>query len=460
MVLPILVFALAAPPNPDLPVYRLAVRPAAAPSPALRYKLLPELRDRQSGNAVTLYYKAFSPDWQTYRKQEFQEALDAAVDLPPGELRKSPAAPIARSRMLEAVDDAARRTYIDWELLPGIRKEGIGLLLPDAQGMRSFGQLLAIRARLDVADGKFDKAVYGLQTGFALARHFCQAPTLIHGLIGAAVAHQMFPQIEFLIQQPGAPNLYWALADLPRPLIDLRTAYQGERLFLDWIAPGVRDRVADPTAPPMSPDQLQECMDRLAQIEGNGGSRTPNPVARLALAAMAAQRYPMARAWLMTRGWTAAQIDALPVTQAALMYEVYDYDRHYDEAMKWHTQPPAVAAAGLEEFERQLKREVADQGPASFARLLLPATQKVFQSSLRVDRRIAALQCVEAVRLYAAAHDGRPPAALVDITEVPVPADPATGKPFEYSRRADTAVLTAPATTAATAFSYEVTLVK
>jgi hypothetical protein len=40
---------------------------------------------------------------------------------------------------------------------------------------------------------------------------------------------------------------------------------------------------------------------------------------------------------------------------------------------------------------------------------------------------------VEAVRLHAAKHDGKLPATLADVTEVPVPADPATGQPFEYA---------------------------
>ena len=41
---------------------------------------------------------------------------------------------------------------------------------------------------------------------------------------------------------------------------------------------------------------------------------------------------------------------------------------------------------------------------------------------------------VEALRMYAAAHDGTLPDKLDDVSEVPVPADPGTGLPFEYSR--------------------------
>ena len=35
-----------------------------------------------------------------------------------------------------------------------------------------------------------------------------------------------------MIQQPGCPNLYWALTDLPAPLVDLRKGVQGDRTIV------------------------------------------------------------------------------------------------------------------------------------------------------------------------------------------------------------------------------------
>ena len=59
----------------------------------------------------------------------------------------------------------------------------------------------------------------------------------------------------------------------------------------------------------------------------------------------------------------------------------------------------------------------------------------------------AALQTIEALRDYAAAHDGRPPASLAALTETPAPIDPVTGKVFEYASEGDRATLSSPATT-------------
>jgi tetratricopeptide (TPR) repeat protein len=79
----------------------------------------------------------------------------------------------------------------------------------------------------------------------------------------------------------------------------------------------------------------------------------------------------------------------------------------------------------------------------------------------RLDRHVAALQCIEALRLYAAAHQGRFPKELGQITEVPVPDDPVMQKPFTYHRTGFDAVLEAPAPEGATerdAIRYELRL--
>jgi hypothetical protein len=65
-------------------------------------------------------------------------------------------------------------------------------------------------------------------------------------------------------------------------------------------------------------------------------------------------------------------------------------------------------------------------------RALVPAAHKVLMARTRLERRIAALRCIEALRLYAAAHGGQWPNHLSSVTEVPVPLDPATGRPFDY----------------------------
>ncbi len=74
-----------------------------------------------------------------------------------------------------------------------------------------------------------------------------------------------------------------------------------------------------------------------------------------------------------------------------------------------------------------------------------PAYDKIRVIMNRLDRNIAVLQCVEALRLYAGTAEGKFPKELSNITEVDVPLDPVTGKPFVYSRTGSKAVLEGPA---------------
>jgi hypothetical protein len=43
------------------------------------------------------------------------------------------------------------------------------------------------------------------------------------------------------------------------------------------------------------------------------------------------------------------------------------------------------------------------------------------------------VQCIEALRAFAAAHEGKLPSSLEEMVDTPAPTDPATGKAFEYS---------------------------
>jgi hypothetical protein len=67
--------------------------------------------------------------------------------------------------------------------------------------------------------------------------------------------------------------------------------------------------------------------------------------------------------------------------------------------------------------------------------------ERVRQLMNRLDRTVAALQCVEALRSYVAAHDGSLPAQLGDISDIKLSADPASEKAFTYQLNGSKATL-------------------
>lgn len=79
-----------------------------------------------------------------------------------------------------------------------------------------------------------------------------------------------------------------------------------------------------------------------------------------------------------------------------------------------------------------------------FKKQLHEAHQPVRLLILRFNRHLAALQTIEALRLYAARHNGPLPQRLGQIQDITVPMDPITNKPFIYKAGSGGATLSGP----------------
>jgi hypothetical protein len=436
-------------PRSDEPI-RLTIRPAAEPVPALKYRLLSELDEQEAGNRALLYYRSLSPEWWTnLRRPEEMEKFSKALTTPRKQLPREGVGWVLHSGMLRQVDRAARREYLDWGLTPQVRKEGIGLLLPDVQSFRQIATLLAVRCRLEVADGHFDRAVYSLRTGMTLGRDVSRSPTLIQFLVGVAIVQVMITEMEDLIQAPGAPNLYWALTGLPRPFVDLRKGLEGEKVMVLGELSGplstltLKDLESDR---PLTPAQQQELMRTLDHLwfawSREGGPPWPP---RVSLLLWVAKIYPEAKRALLAQGRKPAEVEALPALQVVTLYSFQQFERLRDDLFKWYGLPYWQAAPQFERAMKNIGRAKADMTEGlPIASNFLPALGRVAFAQARTERRIAALRCVEAIRLYAASHDGQLPPSLGAITEVPVPLDPVTGKDFDYRASGNRATLYGP----------------
>jgi hypothetical protein len=420
--------------QPGPHVVKMTLHPAAPATPAMKYALLPVVGDLRTGNAAVYYHRSRSPEWEHALTRhpdygQFQEWLARP-------LSKAPLDRISNTvivNMLRELDIAARTEQCDWQMLPRLREEGYSMLVPDMQGFRTMSVLLALRSRAEIRDGNFDQAAHSFQTGLAMSKHIGESPYLIAYLIGLATASTTLERVEEFVQQPGAPNLYWSLTDLPRPLIDLRRPLQGERVSVDGLFPEIRQALKDAKTLPIADNVLRACMDRLAVL----GIR-PDPVAG---AVSAATTYPRAKKYLMEHGRSADAIASLPVSQVALMYGMAQYDESADDFYKLNNLPYWEARERLKDLDDRSRG--ADNGQRSAFDLLFFNPQRIYLGKARLQRRIDLLRCVEAVRLYAAAHGGALPASLEAIREVPIPDDPITGKAFRYTKNGDRAIIEA-----------------
>ncbi len=444
------------PEKPAVAEKTLILAPAAAPRPSLKYRLLPEASERMPGNAAQAYYRAMVPEVFTHRRTpEIDQQMDRWRTTPLAKLPREEMNWLLTYAPLVECDAAARRDGCDWEILARLRKDGFETRLGDMQALHELNRLLVQRTRLQIAEGKLDDAVHSLQTSFSLSKQAGSAPVLICSLIGIACANAALTGVEDLIQAPDAPNLYWALTAMPSPLVDFHTGLEGERTGLLATIPelNIRDRA-------MSQAEVGVMLERFTRLSGMMEGGDPVRLPPFVLAATAEGLAPEARRRLVAAGFKVELVKAMPAAQAVLMDWSSQYAEAFDERARLTYLPYWVANPEMKKLNASKKGlDIPLFGS------IMPAIDRAWFSQVRLERQFAILRTIEALRLYAATHEGRFPAKLADMTETPVPVDPMTGVDFEYTSTGEKGTLRAPVPAGeepitGNALSYTLTLKK
>jgi hypothetical protein len=405
---------------------RLTISPAPAPKPALRYLLLPELLEMNPGNPIQSYLRCFMDQQKFFFDKDAFERREKLLTMPLKEL------PVQELKdyggfALKQADWAARLDTPDWQILLKMKIDGVGLLLPDVKQIRPLANVLELRFRAEVAQGRFDDALRTAKTMFAMSRHLGLHPTLIGDLVGIAIAYVTIRPLEEMVQQPGCPNLYWALTNLPIPLVSIEKGTEGERVL---VLAEFRDLDESGT---MNAEQLERFIAHMDKLLGEPGK--PMSVrAWLDARTKDEEKVGAARRRLVEHGLQEEKLLRFTAEQVLLLDEKREYHVRRDDTMKIMNLPFWQAEA-MAARVKNLKK-----APALFADVLEAGAYNVRKAQTRLDQRIALLRHVEAVRLYLAEHNGSFPANLSDFT-VPLPDDPFTGKPFRYERKGNTAHL-------------------
>jgi hypothetical protein len=459
MTYPILIAAiLAAGPSvagSDESAVRLYVRPTPAPRPALKYQLLPDVAELRPGNPAQNYVKCFMEQRILfYGKQGI--ALRARYrTIPLVELRLDKMAEGYGGGALRHADWSARLDALDWQALARIQEGGLDTLPAEVGPLQLLGEALQARFRIEVSRWRHDDAIRTAATMFTLSRHLGEHPSEGGNLVGLWTAHLGLDTLEEMIQQPGCPNLYWALTDLPCPLVDVRKGVQGERALVAAELRAIRDDA------PMTAAEIDGFVGRISGLLSYARERTGRPPRspriRIEARVKDEARVSAARRRLVGVGLGFVKVSQFPAAQVILVDEKRDFEVRRDDRIK---------LLGLPIVD--LDTPAGADGPASdgdnlFADLL-PRIVKLRRTQARLEQQVAVLRVVEALRLFAAEHRGRLPAKLSEIT-VPLPLDPATAKPFQYDIEGMTAHLRGgplgePGSGGESAMHYVVNLVK
>ncbi|MHC4228268.1 MAG: hypothetical protein ACYSW0_12655, partial [Planctomycetota bacterium] len=287
----------------DARTVELTLYPAKIAESPQEYLLLPSAGKLTDADAVPLYEKAIQSIPKDINQMQIQDWMKLPIEQFPRERAEAVIQKCVES--LRLVARATRCKECNWP------EPAPGKLPGNLAEYRRFAFIIELWARLEISRGQYRGALGAIQTGFGMARHIGQGPASIQALVATAIGGLMCKEVEQFMQRQDSPNLYRALANFPRPLVD---------------------------------------MDR------------------------------------------------------ALEKELANLKNHEVSVRK--------------EAEKQLKE----------------ALDKMRVMEQRADTRLNVLQCLEAIRDYAATHDGRLPEQLSDISEVDVPKDVLSGKAFEYRR--------------------------
>ncbi|HTN75534.1 MAG TPA: hypothetical protein VL096_09815 [Pirellulaceae bacterium] len=437
------------------PEYRevlLQVTPAAEPRPALLYSLWTPDRELKAGNSAPYYYRAMLSNSQ--RAEGIRKAFPPEkinwLEVP---LRELPLADVERyieqhEAVLLELTRATECERCDWELrLKDLRGlDTINFLLHDFQEMRNLSRLIAYKARAEIAQKKFDDAARSLRMGYRIAHDVGQVPLLINGLIGVAISATMDQVVVDWINTPDAPNLYWAIKQLPHPLINMRAAMQYEMNLPYQIFPFLLDAETKERSSEEWQRVVTETLREFNAMQSYENKSVPAWQLQLLGTAALLKAYPQAKQDLIASGWEAAKVEKLPVAQVVAIQASRSYRYTYQEMFKWSLLPYAEARVRMRDSEQRLVKEGYLGQPLQgkefipIASLLLPATQSAAIALARHERNQAVLETLEALRMHAAERNAWPK-TLSDVTCVPAPNNPFTAQPFDYRLENGVAVL-------------------
>lgn len=442
----------------------MTLQPRAEPRPALKYHLIPDDFDLLDGNAATFYLKAQGFIEQNaardrlseiYAKASEQARLEnkSTSELPPSmwqsmapdELPVKEVKEFLKLLSFQPMYLRAAAQQRQFQLDRHLRtiENPINYLLPEIQSMRELARMQSLRCRVAMAEGRIDDALEILGQQYAMARHLGQDDFIVTSLVGVAIADMGCSDALYLVQQPNVPNLYWAFASLPSPLVDVRHAMSIERQFL-YLQLKV---LAEVDEVPQPVGYWQNFLDRLipqiGSLASDFGLKEDDPEAtRAKLVAYIAAAYPGAKRYLIDElGFSREQVEAYPIAQVVFLAMTRFYDATRDEYFKWTTLPYFQSPSRLSRIDDSLRKRLDHVGWSGMPTYtLLPAIHMIHLAVARSQQQIAMVQTVEAIRMYGAENDGKLPRTLDDLP-VPASLEPLTGKPLDYEYHDDHAVL-------------------
>lgn len=423
---------------------QMTITPAEETRPALKYSLRWPAQDSRRGNAVSLYYRAFAL-MNAIPSEQLRKA-DKLLERSYEELVAADTAALLQSfePVIATIRDAVAREECRWEWfldeLPGDEK--LNFAMPELSSARVIARLLDLRAQWQIGSGDLAGALDSIQLNYEMAQDIAQESTLVGSLVAIAITSVASDDVARFIATPGAPNLYWALAELPRPVIDIRESLRKDLALQASIfgfddADSILERTEEQWRL-----HYQQVTERIQKISGTPNGNTRND----SLLWLVTIGYPRAKRNLVERGLDRSVVEAMPVGEVVARFQVLVNQEAIEDVAKLTFLPFDQAQRPLDVVEQKIAETTFQlHGPSSeilpIGRLLMPAMNAARNAETRCTAELNALQTVEAIRMHVAHSQGHLPETLADIQVVPVPRNPFTNGTFEYQLKDGVAIL-------------------
>lgn len=419
------------------PIY--SVQPAAEVVPALKYKLYPSKWELKSGSALLHLNRAFITWLQVPREQrglwQSSEWLDGSGDGPKPSPEETAKVVQQLDFLFRELHELALSENFEWDhrLRDVTGPDVYTYLLPDIQEVRALARMLSLRIRVQLANRDFDGAISSIADGIRLSEFVGQGETLVQKLVGIAIQGIMRKKLTELIATPGCPNLYWAIASIPRPLNRISDSVMWELGNVARVLPVLADAESQTWSKDSATSRWMLAIQDLETLTGSTGANSI--AARTAIAIIGATQADTAKKHLIANGMEQGRVDQMPGLQAVLIQTAQELRVLGDDLGKAHLLPSvqarSLADSQQEIFNNYIRKNRSNSLAASIASLLYPAVLQAAEAEVRTEMAYHRLMTLEAIRMYVAENEALPE-SLDQLTSAPAFPDPYTGKKFEY----------------------------
>jgi hypothetical protein len=313
-------------------------------------------------------------------------------------------------------------------------------MLPVVKDGRYLARWLRTKIDSQLARGDFDGALQSIGDGYSLARFMGNGETIVQQLVALAMQELMRDAVQSAISKPHCPNLYWALASVPRDTTRIQRAIEFELGGVESVFGALADVEAASGDEHYWQVRLQELLASINQLTSDNRDLSFSIV----LTAMTGG--PVAKQKLIEAGWKAADVERMSPNQALLINTRRELQYWSNQLSKGSLLPYALASRlnqqAMGDFQHWIEQNRYSSLAAGIASVVFPAVEMVRKAEARAQFQHNRLMVVEALRMHAAKHNGQLPKSLDALDPVPAPENPFNNRPFDYTVRATPGGLT------------------